>query len=106
MGRWVFSLLFLLAAAAMLPPSAAAQIAPGERVSLRETLEKGLRVRTDRERQYIARVLDLVERKVLPRELVLTVFQKARNRNPRVPLVYFREMLAILAAQKGVQIPF
>ena len=62
--------------------------------------------RTDRDRAYIGRVVALVDDQVLSRDLVLSVFQKARQRHPRVPLVPFRFMLAALAAEKGVEIPY
>ncbi len=106
MARWILALLLSLAAMLLVGARAQAQVSPGERISFRETLEKGLRVRTDRERQYIGRVIALVEEQVLSRALVLSVFQKARQRHPRVPMVPFRFMLAALAAEKGVEIPF
>jgi hypothetical protein len=106
MTRWLLVLLLLYASTAQQAPLAVAAISPGERLSLRDTLEKGLRVHTDRERQYIARVIDLIDSEALSKGLVLTVFQKARQRNPRVPFVYFRPMLDILAAKQGVEIPF
>ncbi len=105
MARWLIVLL-ALAAMPLAAPASLAQVSPGERISLRETLEKGLRARTDRDRAYIGRVVALVDEGVLSRDLVLSVFQKARQRHPRVPLVPFRFMLAALAAEKGVEIPF
>ena len=106
MARWLLALLLSLAAMPSWGPAGLAQISPGERVSLRDTLEKGLRARTDRDRQYIGRVIALIDQQVLSRDLVLSVFQKARFRNPDVPLVWFRFALAKLAAEKGVEIPY
>jgi hypothetical protein len=106
MARWVLALLLSLIVLPSVAPPGLAQIAPGERITLRDTLEKGLRARTDRDRQYIGRVIALIDQNVLSRDLVLTVFQKARAHNPRVPLVWFRFALAKLAAEKGVEIPY
>jgi hypothetical protein len=106
MARWLLVVLLSLAAMPILPAPAQAQLSPGEQISLRETLEKGLRVRTDRERQYIGRVVALIDQGVLPKDLVLSVFQKARFKNRDVPIVWFRFALAKLAAEKGVEIPF
>src|SRR5437667_10357571 len=106
MARWVALPLVSLALAASLAPAAPAQLSPGERITFRDTLEKGLKARTDRDRQYLGRVVTLVDQKTLSRELVLTVFEKARQKNARVPRVPFRFMLAALAGEKGVQIPY
>jgi hypothetical protein len=51
-------------------------------------------------------VLDLIDREVLSKELVLTAFKEARLRKPRVPMAYFPRILAILAGKQGVEIPF
>jgi hypothetical protein len=106
MARFILACMLSVAMLPSLARPAAAQISPGEQVTLRDTLEKGLRARTGRERQYIGRVVALVDQEVLSRELVLAVFSKARSRYPDVPLPWFRFALAELAAKKGVQIPF
>lgn len=107
--NWLIGL-FLAAvsqvAAHTVAPLLAANPPSAQQITFRETLEKGLRVRLERDRQYVGRVAALVEQGTLPRELVLTIFQKARLRNSRVPTVYFRQALTIVAAQRGVQIPY
>jgi hypothetical protein len=104
--RWIIPLLWCAALAASLAPPARAQITPGERITLRDTLEKGLKARTDRDRQYLGRVVTLVDQNVIERRLVLTLFDKARAQNSRVPLVPFRFMLAAVTAKKGIEIPY
>jgi len=106
MARWILALLLSLAAMPPLGSMGLAQLPPGERITLRDTLEKGLRARTDRDRQYLGRVITLIDQQVLSRDRVLSVFQKARVQNSRVPLVWFRFALAKLAAEKGVEIPY
>ena len=106
MARWLIAMLLSAPLVALLAPAAAAQITAGERITLRDTLEKGLKARTDRDRQYLGRVVTLVDQRVLSRDLVLTVFEKARQKNARVPLVPFRFMLAALTAKQGVEIPY
>jgi hypothetical protein len=106
MARFILAGILSLAVLPSLVRPAAAEISPGEQITLRDTLEKGLRARTDRDRQYIGRVITLIDQQVLSRDLVLAVFSKARQHNPRVPLVPFRFMLGALAAKKGVEIPY
>ncbi len=90
--------------ASPLASSARAQVVPGAEVDLRETLEKGLKVRIDRERRFLDSVLDLVKREVFRRELVLTIYQKARNRHRSYPFVYFRTMMTFIAEKRGVEL--
>jgi hypothetical protein len=106
MVRWLIAMLLWASFAPLLAPLAKAEITPGERITLRDTLEKGLKARTDRDRQYVGRVVALVDQKVLSRDLVLSVFEKARQKNARVPLVPFRFMLAAVTAKQGVEIPY
>jgi hypothetical protein len=106
MARWIITLLLSAALAASLSPAACAEITAGERITLRDTLEKGLKARIDRDRQYLGRVVALVDQSVLSQQLVLTVFQKARQQNARVPLVPFRFMLAAITAKQGFDIPY
>jgi len=87
-------------------PPAAAQISPGERISLRETLEKGLRARNDRDRQFVGRVIDLVDRQIFSRELVLILMQQARQRHARVPMVYFVRLVNVMAKEKNLEVPY
>ena len=95
-----------LGIATLAPGSAAAQIGPGERIDLKDTLEKGLKVRVDRERRFVARVVVLVTRGAFERELVLAIFQKARARHHRFPFAYFRAMMQVIAKKQGLDLPY
>ena len=109
MVRW--RLVFVLCGAALLASAttAQAQIEPGERVDLATALEKGLKVpapRFPRERQYIQRVVRLVQQGVFSRELVLSVFQKARLRHQSYPFIYFHTMMSAIAQRQGVELTY
>jgi hypothetical protein len=92
----------VLADAVWLPATATAQVEPSEKVSLKDVLEKGLKVRFAEERLFVARVLRRVERNELPETLVKAVFKKARDRNPRFPFPYFKQMMIEVAKGQGV----
>ena len=109
MARW--RLVFVLCGAAFFASATAAraQIEPGERVDLTTALEKGLKVpppRFPRERQYIQRVVRLVQQGVFSRELVLSVFQQARQRHQSYPFIYFRTMMSAIAQRQGVELKY
>jgi hypothetical protein len=108
MARW---LVFVLTAAVWLAcaTAARAQIEPGERIDLTTTLEKGLKVpppRFQRERHYIQRVVRLVQQGVFSKELVLSVFQQARQRHHSYPFIYFRTMMSTIAQRQGVELTY
>jgi len=85
---------------------ARAQVVPGAEIDLRDTLEKGLKVRIDRERRFLHQVLHLVKREIFRRDLVLAIYQKARRRHRRFPFVYFRTMMTIIAEKRGVELQY
>src|SRR5687767_6620598 len=106
MVRWCLVLAIGLAVLSFGAGPARAQIGPGEQIDLTNTLEKGLRVRLQRERLFVQRVVRLVGEGTLQRDMVLSLFYKARQRDNRHPFVYFREMMTIAAKQQGVVIPY
>ncbi len=83
-----------------------AQVVPGSSgVSLRDILEKRLRVRFESERQFIARLLPHVgPGKPFSRTEVLALMYKALRYNANFPFPYFRTMIQILAARRGVRL--
>lgn len=77
------------------------------RPSLKDTLEKGLRARRPEEFQYLARVVQKVERQELPLELVMSTFQWARQKTKHAnfPFPYFVRALRERAARLGLEAP-
>ncbi len=77
---------------------------------LEERLLVGLRVKTNSDRKFIARVVELVERGRLPIKLVDSTYFWARSRAERHrrlannPMVYFRPALLARAARLGIRI--
>lgn len=107
MTRRSFSLFIMecLAASATLVSAARGEDpvpSPGRAITFQETLEKGLKVRTEEERRFITRVVDRVEEAKLSEDLVRSVFAKARLKSDRYPYFYFRQMLLVLAEREGV----
>ena len=77
----------------------------GQSAQLGDQLNAGLKVRKPAEKLFIARVVQLVEKKVLPLSMVLGVFKYARKKEDRYPFFYFREALKIRAAKElGVKL--
>ena len=75
-----------------------------QQISLKQQLQFGLRARTPQEFAYIDTIVDLVERKILPRDLVNMAFLWARKKG-RYPYPYFSRALVILAERDGIVIP-
>lgn len=75
---------------------------PGRAITFQETLEKGLKVRTDEERKFIVRVVARVEEAALTEDLVRSVFVKARGKSDKYPYFYFKQMMLVLAEREGV----
>lgn len=88
--------------AAQAPPSGVTT-----RPSLKDTLEKGLRARRPEEFQYLARVVEKVERRELPLDLVMSTFQWARQKTKHAnfPFPYFVRALRERAAKLGLEAP-
>lgn len=76
---------------------------PDTGLTLRETLEKGLRVRRPQDAQFVARVATLVDQGVLPERTVLSTFQWARKKRKH-PFQYFERALQIQAKKLGLTI--
>lgn len=76
---------------------------------MEERLLAGLRVKTKSDRKFIAHVVDLTERGVLPVKLVDSTFfwarAKARRRGlpSNNPMIYFRP--GLIARARALQIP-
>ena len=77
----------------------------GKSAQLVDQLNAGLKVRKPAEKLFVERVVQLVDKKVLPLSMVLGVFQYARKKEDRYPFFYFREALKIRAAKElGVKL--
>lgn len=73
--------------------------------SLAIQLKAGLKVRKPSEQAFITQVVALVDKKVLPLPMVLSVFQYARKKEQRYPFFYFQKALKIRAAKElGVKL--
>jgi hypothetical protein len=67
------------------------------------TMKAALRTATPEEDGFIDKVLTLVERKVLPADLVESTFLWAK-RKPRNKFQYFKRGLTVRAAQQGISL--
>lgn len=76
--------------------------ASGQVANLKDTLEKGLKCRLDREFRFVDRVVIAVNDGLLPEKTVLEMFSYARRKNQHRPFVYFERGMIIRAAQLGV----
>jgi len=97
-------------------PTTAAQAATsasqqGRKISLRDQLNLGLKVRTKGEKAFIDKVVVLVEQRKLPRVLVDGTFLWARERavrhsrsRGRRPMVYFQPGLIQRARRFGIKL--
>lgn len=74
--------------------------------TLQEELEKGLKARRPEEFEFIARVVQMVEKKQLPLDLVKSTFLWARKRTrfERYPCVFFERALRLRAAKLGIDL--
>lgn len=104
--RWRFALVGLALLCSALAPVAANS---GERdpvtgLTLRETLEKGLRARRPVEFRYLATITRMVDDGALPETLVRSTFGWARHRSGR-PLQQFQFALYERAKKQGFDIP-
>lgn len=76
----------------------------GEEATLEEMLVNGLKVRTDGEKAFIARVVELVQEGKLSESLVKAIYQRARQQHSRYPLPYFVAILKQVAKQRGIEL--
>ncbi|MDX1948401.1 MAG: hypothetical protein SFU86_23640 [Pirellulaceae bacterium] len=72
--------------------------------SLYDTLRFGLKCRRQEEFDFVALVADKVEDGILPRDMVLSQFQWAREKRPHFPFYYFQIGLQQRAKQIGVEL--
>lgn len=107
MDRRQFAGFAFSTAAAGLGCIVSTQTARSQEPSLKDTLEKGLKARRPSEFQFIKTVVDMVNAKKLPADMVLAVFhyvrKKKRFKTGLVP--YFAAALRQEAAKKGIKIP-
>jgi hypothetical protein len=99
--HWIRSLGLALAALPLLSRRLAAD---GEVPNLSDTLKFGLRCRRPEEFEFVALVVDKVEAKVLPLDMVLSMFKWSRERRPHFPFPYFQVGLQKRAAEIGVEL--
>jgi hypothetical protein len=86
-------------------PAASRLLAEGSGVaSLRDTLRSGLRCRRPEEFAFVDLVVDKVDQNKIPQEMVLSMFNYARNRRPKLPFPYFEVGLRKRAAAIGVSL--
>lgn len=86
-------------------PLAGRLLAEGSGVAdLSETLRFGLKCRRPVEFEFVALIVQKVDQKVLPRDMVLSMFDYARKRRPDLPFPYFEVGLKKRAAAIGVQL--
>jgi hypothetical protein len=71
---------------------------------LADTLRAGLKCRRPIEFEFVALVVQKVEAKELPRDLVLSMFDYARKRRPHQPFPYFEAGMKKRAAAIGVEL--
>ena len=70
---------------------------------LKDQLNSGLKARRPQEFAFIGRVVEMVENRQLPLELVQSTFQWARFKKP-YPYPYFESGLRVRAAKLGINI--
>jgi hypothetical protein len=98
---WFHSMLLALSSF----PAASWLLAEGSGVaSLRDTLRSGLRCRRPEEFAFVDLVVDKVDQNKIPQEMVLSMFNYARNRRPKLPFPYFEVGLRKRAAAIGVSL--
>ncbi len=81
-----------------------AQTGSVDKELLRRQLEQGLRVTRKDQKDYIDRVVTLVDQKKLPLALVYGIFKWARKRHPQYPFPFFQRALDGRAKAIGVDI--
>lgn len=76
----------------------------GDVPNLYDTLRFGLKCRRPEEFEFVALVVAKVEAKVLPLDMVLSMFKWSRERRPHFPFPYFQVGLQKRAAEIGVEL--
>jgi len=72
-----------------------------------EQLNAILKTRRDEEKEFIAKIVDLIEEDKLPRKVVDTSFKWVRNKRPGTPypFVYFERVLRFQTKKLKIDIP-
>jgi len=107
--RGVLLLLVAFLSGVTIADSLGQQFRGGVQADLKQQLEAGLYARRPEEFAYIARVMQMVNRRQLPERLVKSTFAWARRKRP-YPLVYFERALQFRARKigivvQGIQVP-
>lgn len=76
----------------------------GRVASLKDQLNAGLKTRRDVEKQFVDKVVKLVQTGKLPVKLVVETMQYARQKPTKHPFQYFQRALALRAARLNVAI--
>ena len=102
--HWIRTLVSALAALGCGPLAQLVLAQDGQTADLSETLRFGLKCRRPLEFEFVALVVQKVEQKLLPRELVLSAMTYAQLRNKERPYPYFEFSMKKRAAAIGVQL--
>lgn len=81
------------------------RVAPGG-ITLKQTLDKGLKARRPSEFAFNKLVVEKVEQGKLPTKMVERTFLWARNNKQPFPMPYFEKAMQIQAKKLGVDLPF
>ena len=101
MTRRTCLLLFVAAAGVVCHYGRCVQ-ADEKNANLNETLRSVLKCRRQDEFAFVKSVADKVDQGDLPRDLVLSMMQWAKERRPEFPFPYFKEGIKRRAAKIGV----
>ncbi|MGY8769677.1 MAG: hypothetical protein ACKVH8_14765 [Pirellulales bacterium] len=72
--------------------------------NLKQTLTTGLKARKEKEHQFISKVVVLVNNETLPLRIVMTSFKWARDKDDKIPFIYFEYALRKQAKKINVTI--
>jgi hypothetical protein len=102
--HWIRTFVSALAALGCGPVARSAFAQSGQAADLNETLRFGLKCRRPLEFEFVALVVQKVDQKLLPRELVLSAMTYAQLRNKERPYPYFEFSMKKRAAAIGVEL--
>jgi hypothetical protein len=75
-----------------------------KKANLNETLRSVLKCRRQEEFAFVESVADKVDQGDLPKDMVFSMMQWAKDRRPEFPFPYFKEGIKRRAAKIGVQL--
>ena len=102
--HWIRTVISALAALGCGPLARLVFAQDGQIADLSETLRFGLKCRRPLEFEFVALVVQKVDQKLLPRELVLSAMTYAQLRNKERPYPYFEFAMKKRAAAIGVEL--